>query len=721
MRISKKNRSHLFASTPYKLALGLSVLLSFETEAQSFRQGFWNAQIKQKLFTLSSPDPECGWGGWTNGTDTVAELNSLNSLFYAEQLNPFTGTGTLGEKCFLKNLASVAAAWSSPCSSGRCSGLKPYVVGMIPVNKLEEAEDGSPIDEGADNMSTITPAPDVQLAVGVDDMHTALQDYGNSTVTTGYAYPNGVVEISEIETAYNAKDPNVKFFPYLEAGRALYYAGDSVRMGVKYSAQWTVSSNSPTGTSYAVQSTFNIPASTSQQTISFPVVDLYTVDRLYIDSAGVAVDERRHLFLSAESSTDGGANWTCVSYASSGVLGPVDLLNNGDSNVKLLKIDVFAPRSTDMKVRFTLNTGKKNSSSSSRGDGACNQADSSRIDYKVGGTNKPKMVVVGMPKLKLAPITPGITSAWFGDLLRSSPASYSVTPNIAVTDGFSEITPDANRLVNHSSSSSSRKYLDGLMFKLVEESSYDADLHALFLEAVCRIPQSYSPVLECLEVGWGNSLQMPNTGMTLNPVIEAQRFTTALGIANGYVSFNAPLAYRASTKGIYSKYPTGKTSSSSYVLKTSEMRIGSFLWPGATRMINGYYKKWTFTVPSGAPRNVTIKLVNIVEPNNCENSANNWSLSINGSLSGDHTPILIDPSSSYLSSFRLRRGEIITIESNPVTKPDINECGADIIIDWGAWGAFSRIPVTETVHEDPEVPIIMNCLESLFTGTSSSC
>jgi hypothetical protein len=711
MRISKKNRSHLFASAPYKLALGLSVLVSFETEAQSFRQGFWNAQIKQNLLTLSSPDPECGWGGWTSGTDTVRRISSLNSLFFAEQLSPFTGDGTLRERCYLKNLSSIAAAWSSPCTSGRCSGLSPLVIGMIPVSQLESDGDAQKIPEGANNMATIIPASGVELGVGVDDLHTALQD------ANSYAYPNGVVEISEIETAYNAKDPNVKFFPYLEAGRALYYAGDSVRMGVKYSAEWTVSSNSPTGTSYVVQSTFNIPASTSQQTISFPIVDLYTVDRLYIDSAGVAAGERRHLFLSAESSTDGGANWTCVSYASSGVPGPVDLLNNGDSNVKLLKIDVIAPSSNDMKVRFTLNTGKKNSSSSSRGDGACNQADSSRIDYRVGGTDKPKMVVIGMPKV--APIIPGITSAWFGDLLRSSPASYSVTPNIAVTDGFSEITPDANRLVNHSSSSSSRKYLDGLMLKLVEESSYDRNLHALFLEAICRIPQSQG--LECLEVGWGNSLQMPETRMTLNPTIEAQRFETAREFANGYVSFNAPLAYLARNRGIYSKYPPYNTSA----LARTEMRIGTFLWPATSRMVNGYYKKWQFNIPTSFTGSINIKLgASILESSlPCSSSNNQWSLTINGSSSGDH-PTTTGSSlikSSYNARFIPTPGETITIQSNPVTRPDNNECGADIIVDWGRWGAFSRIPVTETVHEDPEVPIIMNCLESLFTGTSTSC
>jgi hypothetical protein len=514
-------------------------------------------------------------------------------------------------------------------------------------------------------------------------------------------------------------------------------------MGVKNSSVWNTSTSS---TNY-IQSSFIIPTARIKRKISFPIADLYTTN-------SADGGERRHLFLTVESSTDGGATWTCVSTDSSGSLGPIDLLNNGDSNVKLLKVDVDVPRNSGIEIRFTLATGENSTSFTSKGYGDCKVTDSStsRVTYRAAQTNKPKMVVIGMPKItkpalpipfrpvvdlipdiSFTPSPGGASSPWFGDRLRSSPTSYSVTHNIVVTDGFSEITPDENRLVTHASSSPSRKYLDGLMFKLVEESSYDADLHALFLEAICRIPQSHG--LECLEVGWGNSLQMADTGLSLNPAVEAQRFETARGIADGYVNYNAPLAYRAkaANKGVYSEYANINSSTTPSL---PSQRIGTFLWPNETRMINGYKKQWSFTVPSGVGSSASISFINsaVFGGTSCLSSGTAlWTLTLKNGATTLGSLALSDTTRAGSISFTPRVGDNLTLSTNSMTSP-ASLCGANIQINWGGTVSAAATIIEETPVDTPstdldgdlstndEVYDMMTCLSDLFTNaTTPSC
>jgi hypothetical protein len=714
-----------------------SVLLTIPlTHAFDFRQGIWNAEIKESDSSLTASSINCSYGGETDGAATTRALNSIESSVFVAGLTPTTASPPSGiPACRIHNLTSVAQAWNTaPCTSGRCTGLSPLVIGMMQNDSI--TPDASPLVNAAQNMSAIATSvggSTVTYGIGVDDFQGVLADDG------GKAFPNNSVTIAEVEAAYTTiksttSTSSIQFSPYLEAGRALYHVGDTVRLGMEnrpgstsdVAYEWPLSSStSPQSISVTFElhagSGYAIPLGLFDSGLQaeFPIVDFYA------DQFRSASTSQRNLFLKIEQSTDAGTSWSELSLR--------NLLNpEGNSNVQIYReavdLTTTANRAalsstTGVRIRFTLETGR-----------------TAGVD-RVLLQNFAKMAVIGMPKLKVVkkvgsiklapsipisfsfdPFQPADRSPsgtfWFGDLLNAAEPGYSITygsaPSGSTRRFLSEKTPDSNRLITSSSGGSAgRRYLDGLLFKMVEEITYDARLHELILRSICRIPQSHG--LACIEVGWGNSLQMPSSGFTLSAEREKERFKKAVQYADGYISFNPPLASLDRIAGVYSNYaPIG-------TIEGASQFLGTFLWPYETRMINGFTKSWTLTVPpafTGGSITAQVNGTAVGGPTCLDSSSPLWRVSVTGSTGGAYGSFSVATSSSL--SFEPLPSETLTFSMNPMTSP-ASLCGADLALAWGPSLSSGSWPiVNQTVSEAPEVNTIMTCLSHLFLGTVSS-
>ncbi len=685
------------------LTLGLALLPALTNAAEN---GTWNSQIKESSYAFT--DANCSYGGFHEAKAMVYEFNTSKHSVWMGPIGGPSFTTTFDTLCNWKNLESVSKTWNRLRSA--CSGCSPIVYGVMTKNEFNVPTTTSgtsgltALQLYAAKLNTLAtlltgPTP-LRLGLSIDDAQAGFR-------TT--LKPSGAHSIGDFATAYNSikvASPNVEISPYFEAAIAMSLVGDTYRIGIPSvdtfnvgeSASLTfVWNNGVTGGSRRL---FQTPVGTK---VEFPIADLYLND-----------DSTRKLEFSVETSSDGGATWGSSPIA-------FDLTDTVSLGTRfhhfshtLSSIERSAMYSGLFQIKATLrHTGTRNALA-----------------------NYNKLVLLGAPMVDVPSGgtwgTSGTGRFSFARLQAKAPGAFTSTSSFSssrMTSAIAGATPVAEKLLDDLTST---RLIDGVFFKTDSNPTvFNPVTEALVAENICSAPKSVS--LPCRSVTWGSSLQGT---ATLSAETEAKRYIATLPYVSGSVSYNYPLDLAAPADGVLE----ARVSSSGIANS-----LGVFLWPFDTRGIDGYTRRWEWTVPLdypvGQPSTLTWGPIPVpgsssgrsASPTNSCTLPDStsgteipaWRFSLEGTLSGSHPETNLKNSADLSTTFTPVPGETLTLQLAPLNVSiGTTLCYAEGFITLPSGytpssGAFLS-GLSDTVSASTNANDLFSCVRYLFQNPTVS-